>query len=155
MKPYDPNTRGLRRNSGSDLPNEQGQSTETAIRVSAAPVLTQRHQAHESHSQKYFISAPKTARSFTVICGVVGENTNILGSDIRRRGLFVQNLGANSVFFSVGSQAGFDGVNFSGAMEIPVGASYEFPADQAPTNDVYIVATTNEPVFLMESVISI
>lgn len=139
----------------SDLPNEHGQSLSAPSVNYNGVIKTQRQRAVESHQERYTITAPKTARSFTIYTATTAENSSVLGSDIKRRGLFVQNLGANSIFFSVGSQAGFDGVNFVGAMEIPVGASYEFPADQAPTNDVYIVSTTNEPVFLMESVISI
>ncbi len=139
----------------SDLPSEHGQSFNAPSVNYNGAIKTQRQQAAESHKESYFISSPKTARSFTIYTATTAENSAVLGSDIKRRGLFVQNLGGGSIYFSVGSQAGFDGVNFVGAMEIPAGASYEFPADQAPTNDVYIVATANEPVFLMESVISI
>lgn len=146
MKPFT-------RRTNSDLPNEHGQSYSAPYGNSNAVPVTRAVQL--SNPTMYAIPPPMTSRSFTVITNTTPETSRVVGFDIKRRGMMVQNLGGSSVFLSVGSQAGFDGITFTGAMEVPAGASYEFPANCAPVNDVYVVGLANDAIFIMESVLAI
>ena len=140
------------RRTSSDLPAEHGQSYSAPYGNDNKKPVTRAIQVTPT---AYAIPPPMTARSFTVITNTTPEASRIVGFDVKRRGMIVQNLGGSSVFLSVGSQAGFDGVTFTGAMEVPAGASYEFPANCAPVNDVYVVGLANDAIFVMESVLAI
>ena len=109
------------------------------------------HEKRDVKKPNYYPTPPSSTRTFSFIVSSEPSNSKVLGFDLSRRNLMIQNLGANSVYMSVGSQAGFDGSSYSDAIEIPAGTAYEFPANSAPSNDVYVVSSAANLVTVMES----
>lgn len=112
------------------------------------------HEKRVTKKINFAVTPPLTARTFSFITSTQPSNSKVLGTDRKRRNLFIQNLGADSVFLSIGSQAGFDGANFSDSIEIPAGVSYEFPANSAPINDVYVVSSAATLITVMEAILA-
>lgn len=124
---------------GNDLPAEHGVSP---LIPSSRRAIATTHNKQEGAKLKFFPQPPMNARTFSFFTQSTPQNSRVLGTDWKRRGLLIQNLSAQSVHISVGNQAGFDGVTYTDAIEVPANASYEFPANAAPINDVYAVSST-------------
>lgn len=135
---------------GTDLPDEQG------LAVTAPPTLrrgfSSHHEKQTGTKLQFYPAPPLTARTFSFFTQDIAQNSRVLGTDWKRRGLLIQNLSSQSVYMSVGSEAGFDGTTFTDALEIPVGTVYEFPANACPVNDVYVVsASAGAHIVVIES----
>lgn len=96
---------------------------------------SQRHGNYSPQGREYTIFAPLEGRTFQRFVGT--EPQQLLIADSRRRGMLIQNLGADTVFFAFGVEPSGNVVN--GHPILP-GQSYEAQAWCAPVNDVYIVA---------------
>ena len=124
---------------GNDLPNEHGVSQrQPSLRGSAGKV----HIAQSGRKGTFYPTPPLNARTFSFYTQKNSSNSRVVGENPKRRGLAIQNLSNESVFVSVGSEAGFDGTNFTNAIELPVNGYFEFPAGHAPINDIFAVSLT-------------
>lgn len=143
----------MSRQTNSDLPNEHGQNA--LGRPLSGATVRPTFKEPVNRDIRYAIAPPCSARSFNIFTQTSPDASQVLGANGKRRGLFVQNLGASDLYLSIGTPAGFDGTNFTGAMLIPVGASYESPAFCAPVDDVYLVSAVQTQAFILESTIQI
>lgn len=135
----------------SDLPTEH-------MRSSREPTTTVRGTQHIKSQTKrpsFSVPAPQTGQMYNFIVGDNAELSRVLGANPNRRNLFVQNLGANNVYLTVGTQAGESGTGFTGGIVIPPNGAYEFPAFCAPINDIYLVSDiTGNPVTVFEGILT-
>ena len=136
-----------------DLPQEQG-----GVAVSPPSLrrgFSSHHEKQTGTRMQFYPTPPLTSRTFSFFTQDIAQNSRVLGTDWKRRGLLIQNLSGQSVFMSVGSEAGYDGSTFTDALEIPVGTVYEFPANACPVNDVYVVsATAGAHILVIESTLA-
>lgn len=126
-------------NHSSDLPREHGVSDRAP---SVRSVIQGQHQKPNNLPAKYAIPPPLNGRTFSFFAGSDPSASRVLGMNQKRRGLTIVNASLQTVYVSVSTQAGFDGVQIINAIPVEAGHGYEFPAMAAPVNDVFIVTTT-------------
>lgn len=124
---------------GNDLPREHGVSDRLP---SSRRAISTQHQKQKGQGLKYFPLPPLSARTFSFFTQTTPQNSRVLGTKLTRRGLLVQNVSNQSVYVSIGNQAGYDPTTgvYADAIEVPPNSAYESPANAAPINDVYIVS---------------
>lgn len=93
------------------------------------------------------VPAALRARTFSVTLQANVTQT-ITASDPKRRGFFLQNLSVNDVYVSFGTSIG---PSFSDAILVPPNASFEFPANAAPTSDIYARSAATSAIVIIES----
>lgn len=93
------------------------------------------------------VPAEMRARTFSVTLQANVTQT-ITASDPKRRGFFLQNLSTNDVYMSIGTSIG---PSLADAILIPANASFEFPANAAPTSDIYARSESNSAIVIIES----
>lgn len=135
----------------SDLPSEH-------MRSNREPTTTVRGTQHiKSQAKKpsFSVPAPQNGQMYNFIVGANSEISRVLGANPNRRNLSFQNLGANNVYLTVGTQAGGESGSFTGAIVIPPNGLYEFPSFCAPINDIYLVSdVAGNPVTVFEGILT-
>lgn len=130
-----------------ELPLEHQQSRKPAIR--SPGFSKQSRQNNQAEKNGFATPPPMNGRLFSAFVGT--EVLSLLLRNDKRRGMFIQNLSANTLYVGIATPPALSGATYLNAIEIPSNNSLELKGEMCPIDDIYGLSDGDSQVVVLET----